>query len=47
MFQVTERAAIALQEVLAINNTPPKRGVRLGPTEEGRLLTEYCRRRDP
>jgi hypothetical protein len=37
MFQVTDRAAIALQEVLAINNAPPKRGVRLVPTEEGRL----------
>jgi Fe-S cluster assembly iron-binding protein IscA len=37
MFQVTERAAIALQEVLAINNAPPKRGVRLVPTDEGRL----------
>jgi hypothetical protein len=37
MIQVTERAAIALQEVLAINNTPPKRGVRLVPTEQGGL----------
>ena len=42
MFQVTERAAIALQEVLAINNAPPKRGVRLVPTDEGRLgLVSY------
>src|SRR5919198_3301036 len=37
MFQVTERAATALQEVLAINNAPPKQGVRLVPTDEGRL----------
>jgi Fe-S cluster assembly iron-binding protein IscA len=37
MLQVTERAASALQEVLAINNAPPKRGVRLVRTDEGRL----------
>jgi Fe-S cluster assembly iron-binding protein IscA len=35
MVQVTERAATALQELLATNEAPPDSGVRLAPNASG------------